>query len=208
MLKVRSLGIKCILSSTIKGEGGTKAQMSKVQHTFHFLGISASKWVKETSEFEQLIRRICSLSNGCIKLILLDPSTDNSEAMSYARVKDGITYKKNDVRVETQNALDQLKNMLRQMKSDNESKYASALDRIQVRLYKQMPVVRLVLIDNNKAYLSFYRSGSDGNKTKQLVVYPSKIPSIDEQNILNPLIAYFDNMWTDDNITTPYDLSV
>ena len=194
----RSLGIKKILPSTIKGEGGTKSQMSLARQNLCFMGIASSKWISESKEFELMLRRICSMNSGSIRFLLLDPNSESTKNLSLAK---GI--RENIVKKDIEKSLDSLKNILTALK--NESNYEAIKKKFEVRLYVQMPVYRLILIDNSRAYLSFYRRGSDGSKIKQLVIYPSKHISSDKQNIFNSLSEYFESLW-DANETITYNL--
>lgn len=65
----------------------------------------------------------------------------------------------------------------------------------KVKLYSQMPVYRLTLIDRSSAYFSFYRLNDDGRKIKQLQIESEREQHSPSNNIYNSLAEYFENIW-------------
>lgn len=162
VFRCRSHGIIKILGSSVKGEGSTASYMSKATHSICFVGIAASKWVNNADLLEKTIRSICSLNSGYIKFLLLNPNSQAVAKLSLAQE----SHNDDDVKKKIENALNKLQEIIARLSQQ----YPKVLDKFEIRLYDQMPVYRLTILDNNKAYFCFYQRGCDGSKLKQFLI--------------------------------------
>lgn len=194
--RVKSLGISKILTSSVKGEGATLSYMKKASHSISFVGIAASKWIEHSDELEETIRRICASNTGYIHFLLLNPSSQAADKLNIANPNQAT----NSVKQKIEKSLDVLKKI-----ADNISKDSpNLLKGFEVRLYNAMPIYRLAILDNSKAYLCFYKIGCDGSKLKQFAI---KTPNSTEnsQNIFNSMTEYFETLW-EANDTIKFDV--
>lgn len=189
MIKIRSLGIINILNSQIKGPGSTKAFMQKANQEICFVGIAASKWVNEAEEFENMIRRICGHQSGKIRFLLLSPNSDAAYRLNVASRKEGEL----SVQDKINNSLNKIKEIVNKL--DKEAANINYAQNFKVKLYSQMPIYRLTLIDRSSAYFSFYRLNNDGKKLKQLQIESERVQDKKSNNIYNALAEYFENIW-------------
>lgn len=189
MIKIRSLGIVNILNSQIKGQGSTKAFMQKANQEICFVGIAASKWVNEKEEFENMIRRICGHQSGKIRFLLLSPNSDAAHRLNVASQNPGEKSVQDKI-IYSLNKITEIVNNL-----DKEAANINYAQNFKVKLYSQMPIYRLTLIDHSSAYFSFYRLDNDGKKLKQLQIESEKVQSKQSNNIYNALAEYFENIW-------------
>lgn len=199
LVKMRSLGIVDILNSQIEGPGSTKAFMNKANQEICFVGIAASKWVNETEEFENMLRRICGHQSGKIRFLLLSPDSDAAHRLNVASRKEGEL----TVPDKINSSLKKISEIVRKLNQEaDDINYAQ---NFKVRLYSQMPIYRLTLIDHSSAYFSFYRLNSDGKKLKQLQIESEKVHKKQSNNIYNALAEYFENIW-DSSERVDFDL--
>lgn len=189
MIKIRSLGIVNILNSQIEGPGSTKVFMQKANQEVCFVGIAASKWINEEEEFENMIRRICGHQSGKIRFLLLSPDSDAAHRLNVASRKEGEL----SIQDKINNSLKRITEIVDKL--DNEAANINYAQNFKIKLYSQMPVYRLTLIDHSSAYFSFYRLNNDGKKLKQLQIQSEKIHSKQSNNIYNALAEYFENIW-------------
>lgn len=193
-IKIRQLGIVRILSRSDKGEGSTKSYMGRANSQIYFVGIAASKWLDQRDTFEATIRRICALNGGRIRFLLLNPDADAVQKLSLANPETGNELAVKRKIIGSLKAIDELMEKLKR-----ESGNLDLSSSFEVRLYDQMPVFRLTLIDNSLAYFCFYRLRSDGKKLKQLIIKPSRqeggLFRDTDNNIFNSMADYFENIW-------------
>ena len=188
----RSLGIRRILNSSVKGEGSPKAYMKLARQSISFMGIASSKWLVDIPSFEKMIRRICSLNGGSVRLLLLNPVASATSDLSMAQGQ-----KENTVRDSINKSLSTISKAINSLRAELAND--ELLKRFEIRLYNQTPVYRLTIIDKSRAYLSFYRIGSDGSEIRQLVIYPTDNVEKDKQNVFGSLAEYFETIWNDSN---------
>lgn len=197
-IKIRSFGITNILDSQIKGEGGTKACMEKAGQEICFIGIGALKWIEEKETFEDTIRRICGHQCGKIRFLLLNPDSDAARTLDVSMNKRG----EKKVSEKIRRSLENINEVV--MKLNKEAGSLDYTSNFQIRLYNQIPIYRLILLDYSCAYFSFYRLGSDGSRIRQFVVRPIKKASKKfSNNIYEVLKEYFETLWKS-NDTVPY----
>ena len=200
-IKVRKLGIVRILGCSDKGEGRTRSYMKRANREICFVGIAASKWINEKDIFEKTIRRICALKGGKIRFLLLNPDSEAAKKLSMANGESGNELV---VRRKIIASLESIDGLMEKL--EKETGVLSFSTSLEIRLYNQMPVFRLTLIDNSIAYFCFYRFRCDGSKLKQLVIKPSKYEGgvfrDNDNNIFNSMSDYFENIWdSPDTIT-------
>ena len=184
--RCKSLGISKVLPSSIKGEGSTTAYMESATSNICFVGIAASKWVLKGDILEKTIRKICSLNSGYIKFLLLDPKSEAARKLSLAGRQN-----EDQVGKKIEDSIASLNKILKRLRTD----YSDAIRGFEIRLYDQMPIFRLAIIDNRRAYFCFYQLGCDGSELKQFVIKPKQHENPDVQNIFNSMTEYFDCLW-------------
>lgn len=195
VMRCRAHGIIRILSSSINGEGSTESYMKSATHSIRFVGIAASKWVRNADLLERTIRSICSQNTGCIQFLLLNPNSDAAKKLTMAQNSPN----EQTVSQKIQNSLDILTDILNRISNND----IDLLKRFEIRLYNQMPVYRLAIIDDIRAYFCFYQKGCDGSKLKQFVIKPKNSADLSQENIFNSMSEYFDSIWTSKE-TIPY----
>jgi hypothetical protein len=184
--RCKSLGVSKILATSIKGEGSTSKYMASANSSICFVGIAASKWVKEGDALEKAIRKICALNTGYIRFLLLNPESSAAQKLSLAGSQNS-----DDVSTKIKKSVYDISRMINRLSID----YPQALDKFEVRYYDQMPVFRLAIIDNRRAYFCFYQLGCDGSKLKQFVIKPKQGDNPNTQNIFNSMLEHFDSLW-------------
>lgn len=188
-MKIRTLGIVDILDSQIEGYGSTKTFMENANQNIYFVGIAASKWINETETFENMIRRICGYQSGEIRFLLLAPDSDAAYRLNVASQKNGEL----NIQKKINNSLQKMDQIVKKL--NDEACNINYTSKFKVRLYSQMPVYRLALIDHSCAYFSFYRFNNDGKNLKQLKILPEKKRNEKSNNIYSALTEYFENIW-------------
>lgn len=188
-IKMRLLGIVDILDSQIEGVGSTKAFMENASQDVCFVGIAASKWVNESGDFENMIRRICARQSGEVRFLLLSPDSDAAHRLNVASLETNEL----SVQQKINNSLQKIDEIVRKL--NTEAGNINYTSNFKVRLYSQMPVYRLAMIDHSCAFLSFYRLNNDGKKLKQLKILPEKKRNEQSNNIYGALAEYFENLW-------------
>lgn len=190
--RCRSLGIVKILNSSIKGEGSTESYMKRANHSICFVGIAASKWVKNADLLEQTIRSICSLNSGHIRFLLLNPDSDAAKKLTLAQQSPN----EKSVKHKIEDSLDKLTNIAERIADQDEN----LLKKFEIRLYDQMPIYRLTIIDNLRSYFCFYQIGCDGSNLKQFVIrQKNSATQTKQQNIFNCMSEYFQCLWDSPN---------
>lgn len=197
VFRCKSLGISKILPSSVKGEGSTTSFMESAHSSICFVGIAAGKWVRKGDELEAAIRKVCSLNSGYIKFLLLHPQSPAARKLSLAGSQNA-----DQVGTKIEKSIQCLQKIVDRLSRD----YPQALSKFEIRLYNQMPVYRLAIIDNRRAYFSFYQLGSSGGTLKQFVIQPGQGEASGRENIFNSMSEYFDCLWNAPT-TVAYDLT-
>jgi len=195
VIRCKSLGITRILASSLKGDGSTSAYMKSANSSICFVGIAAGKWADKADELEKTIRKICSLNTGFIKFLLLNPDSLAAKKLSLAGSQNA-----DHVGDKIKKSILSMNKIIERLSKD----YPEALNRFEIKLYDQMPVFRLAIIDNRKAYFCFYQLGCEGNNLKQFIIKP-KFNDVNSQNIFNSMAEYFDCLWNAPS-TIPYEI--
>ena len=203
-IRFRRMGIIKILPTSDRGEGATSTYMTKATRSISFVGIAASKWVKNEEILKDTIRRICSQNSGYIRFLILDPSSDAARklTMSNKSVDNAsIDYNNHSVSDKINQSLQRIKSLVAEVSNNDRE----LVKHFEVRLYRQMPVFRLAIIDERCAYFSFYQRGVDGTKLKQLVIKPALSSNMAQENVFISMNEYFDSLWNADT-TVCFDL--
>lgn len=183
--QIKDIGISRILDSSSKGEGSTKNFMNSAKQKVDFMGIGASKWTKEDLLLRETICRIASTQTGMIRFLLLEPNSEEAECLSRGQTNG------DDLKI----VGDTINKSLSKLYGIIESAGLLNNSRVEVRLYRQMPVYRLAIIDNKVAYLSFYKIGRSGENNKQIVIHPGKKQRENDDSIYYGLTEYFESVW-------------
>ena len=186
VIRCKSLGITKILVSSTKGEGSTSSYMKEANSSICFVGIAAGKWVGKGDELEKAIRKICSLNTGYMKFLLLNPDSLAARKLSLVGSQNA-----DFVGDKIRKSLASIEKIIERLSIN----YPDALNKFEIKLYDQMPVFRLTIIDNRKAYFCFYQLGYEETTLKQLVIKPKPIDNANNQNIFNSMAEYFDCLW-------------
>lgn len=188
VMRCRAHGIIKILGSSIKGEGSTESYMKSATHSIQFVGIASSKWVNNADLLERSIRSICSQNTGYIKFLLLNPKSEAAKKLTLAQNSPN----EPTVSQKIEHSLNLLNGIINRISDNN----VDLLNKFEIRLYNQMPVYRLTIVDERRAYFCFYQKGCDGSKLKQFVIKPKANSDLSQENIFNSMSEYFDSLWT------------
>jgi hypothetical protein len=122
-------------------------------HSYKFLGVSA-QFVLRTHNFGEMVKR--KAQEGChFQIVLLNPNAD--EIVERHAAQEGTT--KETVALEIQQSIAQLKALAPECN-----------EKLEVWLYRNWPVFRLVMVDDERAFVNFYGAkGMMGVQTPQLV---------------------------------------
>ena len=170
-------GICGILTSMTKGKGSTKAILNEVRDDFRFMGIAAGKWIKNKDLLEEKITVVATRKNT-VKFLLLDPGSDEAKKMSLAATNNPVTIP---------NKIQESIRYLKGLKDDKDLN-------IRVKVYNFLPIFRIAITNQDKAYVGFYRTKTEGVKSPQLVVKrKNKI------SYFQPYNEFFDEVWSSIN---------
>ncbi len=146
------VGVIDIAPSTTKGKGSTENILSECDNNFFFMGIAATKWIKDAHNFDEVMKKLL-MCNGSVRIIMLNPMCESAKHLSTALGK-AEEYLKESV----------LKNM-RELRE-----YKKMGLNIEIKVYSHMPVFRIAIIDNQKIYVGHYRVNDNGEKLPQLIL--------------------------------------
>ena len=171
--RFRQTGLIDIAPSMTSGKGCTKSLLGQTRTSLDFMGIAAQKWIKTGSVLEaKLIDPFIS-----VRFLLLDPDSRFAEIISLLNNKP-----------KTEDA-EKIRHSLKQFKQLRDRGC-----KVQVRLYSFLPLFRVAAIDQKVAFVGFYRSGTTGEDSPQLI-FDSRVPV----SFLHPFRAYFERVWQDAN---------
>jgi hypothetical protein len=177
--RFRLFGITRLLPSVNEGKGGTAAILESVEVSFAFMGIAARRWITTEPAIGRLVKEICNPMRP-VRFLLLDP--DSQEAVRQSKVLNG-----NEREVP-----DSIRSSLRTFKA-----WRANGCNIEVKLYNFLPVFRIAMVDDDTAYVGFYRGGMALADSPQLVLDHEGHPSF-----FQPFKDYFEMNWT---TATPVD---
>ncbi len=183
--KFKVLGFSKIIGSSVFGEANPKNIMKKSRRKIRFLGIASSKWLNDEKLMEETIRRLCSDSSGGIEFLLLNPNSDYAKRMDLASSKE-----KKSTTESINKCLEKLSKIILRICKDNNM---YNIDNFQIRLYSRFPIYRLIIVDDESIYMSFYEPGSDGRNNSQI-----KISGKRKNATYKCLINYYNQLWNDE----------
>ena len=156
-------------------------------NSLDFLGIGASKLVREGEAFADAINR-CHRDTRAIRFLLCNP--DNADLIRMAKQAGRETG-------EYQRTVRDAIQTLAKFRVERERN-------IEVRFYNRLPLFRLMFIDESFCLASHYVFGEgDGSQLPQLHVVRSVGPHRrDVESLYFPLQQYFEQLWEE---STPWD---
>ena len=157
-----------------------KKALSLCTSSFDFLGIGAGKLRSEQSAFEAAIDR-CSRPDRSIRFLLCRPDSEGLRRIAQSAGRSEDSYRK--VVLESLRTLAILKN--------------ERAKNIQVRLYTEFPVFRLMFINDEICLASHYvlGKGGDGSNAPQIHIVKTKSPDI--ESLYYGFHWYFERIWQD-----------
>jgi hypothetical protein len=170
--RFRHFGIARMLPSVNEGKGSTASILKSVEVSFAFMGIAARRWINTEPVIDRLVKEICN-PNRPVRFLLLDP--DSQEAVRQSKVLNG-----ND-----RDVPDSIRRSLNTFKS-----WRANGCNIEVKLYNFLPVFRIAMVDDDTAYVGFYRGGMARTDSPQLVLDHEGHPSF-----FQPFKDYFEMNW-------------
>lgn len=174
LLLVRKIGIKRIELNISNGTN-TEQILDKVQHQFVMMGRSGSRFI-EAKNFESCISR-CDIRTP-IRFLFLQPRSKACELLSKER------------NVSSNHASDILIASLRSLKKFKDNGYNIKVGFYDNPNYK--PNLRVVIIDNNEAYISHYLRGQTGKESIQLVLEKNISGA---NNLFQAFSNFFESSW-------------
>jgi hypothetical protein len=156
-----------------------KRSLALCSNSLDFLGVGASKLTRESEEFEGAINR-CHRPNRPIRFLLCDP--DNEELIKMAKQAGRDP---NEYQTTVRNSLRTLA-VFRLNREKN----------IEVRFYSELPLFRLMFIDDSLCLASHYVFGEgDGSQLPQLHVRRTIGYRRDNEALYYPFKLYFERTW-------------
>jgi hypothetical protein len=177
LLAFRKVGIVDIVSSMTSGKGCTERILKTVKDDFSFMGIAARKWINTGPTLENVIKKVASRKK-VVRFLLLDPNS--AEARRLSQTQHG---NPNEVPELINDSIKKLQ--LIRKKGFN----------IKLRLYSFLPIFRIALVDNNTAYIGFYRSATLGEDSPQIIM--DKHTTV---TYFQPFFEYFEDVWLNQSV--------
>jgi hypothetical protein len=152
--------------------------VQSVTTEFAFWGIS-SKSLLNSDEFREIVIR--KAKGDCVfKFLILDPNSPNVEKKAIEE-GDTATGWKNEIEANIMR--------LKQLRDEHHLN-------IQVRLYYQFPVLRVIFVNSNLMYFGWYPLGLQGIRSPLLIVRN------EQDTLYQPIRLSFNNLW--DRSKNPY----
>ncbi len=129
-------------------------------NSFRFLGVTGEFVAgSEAKEFRTLMKQKAKLQGCRFQIILLDPEAN--EVVERHAMQDSSS--KEAISLEIKETIEQLKSISKECGSN-----------LEVWLHRELPVFRLIVIDDERVFVSFYGAiGAKGIETPQLVFHKS-----------------------------------
>lgn len=157
--------------------------------SLEFLGIGASKLVNEREAFRAAIDR-CHRSDRPIRFLLCPPDHEGLIQSARQAGRPDIEYQ------------EKVKSSLREL-CDLRTKQAK---NIQVRFYKNLPLFRLLFVNDTFCLASHYILGEgEGSQLSQLHVWKKPPGCRDIESFYSPLRRYYEQLW---NEAEPWDFKI
>lgn len=170
---VRFIGIEKI-ERNISSESNTEKLLSLVKDSFFMLGRGGSRFV-EANDLDAAVVR--ANRRKPIRFLLLRPGS--FAAVELAKERNIVSTHISDIVSASLRTLDE---------------YIAKGFNIEYRFYnnpKYVPIFRVVVIDDTKAYVSFYPRQETGKNSFQLVLFDSK----SNNNLFTAFRLHFESMW-------------
>lgn len=180
IFRLKRIGIKNVVSSMTRGKGGTEYILQTVIHQFSFMGIAARKWIDTGEDMEAVLRRIGGFRKEPVRFLLLDPDSEVAKNISRTQHHGD----ENEIPERIRNSIEYLKKMRK------DRGY-----RIQLNLYSFQPIFRIAIVNNDKAYVGYYRSATKGQNSPQLIL--DQKPEI---TFFQPFQEYFKEIWENQSV--------
>lgn len=188
IFRLRKIGIKNVVLSMTRGQGSTKSILQTVVHQFSFMGIAAKKWIDKEEDLETVMKKIGGfMRSEPLRFLLLDPGSNVAKNISKTQ------YHGDETKIPKliQDSIDYLK----KMRKERDHK-------IELKLYSFQPIFRIAIVNNNKAYVGFYRGDAkEGKDSPQLIL------DLDKQQEISyflPFREYYKEIW--ENRSEAYNL--
>ncbi|MCX6680093.1 MAG: hypothetical protein NTX42_07000 [Methanothrix sp.] len=166
-------GIEDVVESTVSGKGSASSVLSEANSDFMLMAIAARKWIDTGALMDKKMRDF-GTRRGNLKFLLLNPNSDECKRLS---ISQGLN---------EDHVSDLIIKTLKGLAEKSHNKYLN----IEIRLYDFMPIFRIVIIDEKTIYLGFYRAGTTGGDSFQLILKP-----VAEQSLYKPIKEYFITVW-------------
>ncbi len=178
----KNIGIVNIVQSMTGGKGSTETILKTVKNQFCFMGIAARKWINTEPLLESIIKKVAA-RNRTMRFLLLNP--DSPEAIRLSQIEHGNP----DVVPEA------IRDSLRNFKALREKGY-----NVDVKLYSCLPIFRIAIVNNETAYVGFYRAGTDGSNSPQLI-----LSSKANITYFQPFTELFNDTWDRTAVDVDWD---
>jgi len=149
-----------------------------IQHasrSFKFLGVCFGAFIFGPTDFTELIRRKAA-EEGCqFQILLLDP--EDKEMVIRHAMREGTTPEAISLKI-------------KQSIAELGSLAARCNGKLEVKLYRDIPIFRLILLDEERAFVSFY-----GPKHWKGIRTPQLVFTRTDRSFFIPFSAFFERMY-------------
>lgn len=164
---------------TISGGIDYRKSLNLCTDRLEFLGIGASKLTNEREVFRAAIDR-CHRPDRPIRFLLCPP---NHEGLIHSARQAG----RPDIEYQ-----EKVKSSLRELRDLNKKQAKN----IQVRFYKNLPLFRLLFVNDTFCLASHYILGEgEGSQLSQLHVWKKPPGRRDNESFYSPLRRYYEQLW-------------
>jgi hypothetical protein len=174
--QLKKFGIKNIVLSMTQGKGSPPMILKQVNTHFAFMGIAARKWIDTGSLLTDMIQKVgsfVSANNTPLCFLLLDPDSSEAKRLSMSQHNDE----------------NKIPNSIRDSITYLQEKYEKGFP-IELHLYSFLPKFRIVIVDNDEAFVGFYRLASEVHHSPQLILSQKRGISY-----FQAFREYFDQVW-------------
>lgn len=159
----------------MSSEENPREKLPDIETELFFMGNGGSKWTREKTEFDSMLRRTAE-NRGSVRFLLLDPTSD--ACVEGSKVRFGNPTEQPRKIVES---LCRLRNWDRMF------------GHLEVKLYSHVPHFRISLINKTHAVLGHYREyQNDSDETPLLVFSRQDV----RWSFYSPFAGYFHHEWS------------